>query len=240
MVSQTKTAGRPREFDLDQALEAAIEVFWRRGFEGTSLSDLTTAMELSRPSVYAAFGNKEALFRKALARYAETRTAAMDAALRAPLVKDAVRALPARVRRVGHRSGHATRMPDGPGRRHPGRIGSGDPRRAGQGTPRRSRSPNVAATAGHRRAGPARRLRSRRPRPLRHHPHPGHRGPGRQRRHAAPAGPRHRPRSGRLAALTGRPRHERADVTASNGVAAGMAAASTRLGRSCRGCARTR
>jgi AcrR family transcriptional regulator len=90
MVSQTKTAGRPREFDLDQALDAAIEVFWRRGFEGTSLSDLTTAMKLSRPSVYAAFGNKEALFRKALARYAETRTAAMDAALRAPLVKDAV------------------------------------------------------------------------------------------------------------------------------------------------------
>ena len=90
MVSQTKTVGRPREFDPDQALEAAIEVFWRRGFEGTSLSDLTTAMQLSRPSVYAAFGNKEALFRKALSRYAETRTAAMDAALRAPLVKDAV------------------------------------------------------------------------------------------------------------------------------------------------------
>ncbi len=90
MVSQTKTAGRPREFDPDQALEAAIEVFWRRGFEGTSLSDLTAAMKLSRPSVYAAFGNKEALFRKALARYAETRTAAMHAALRAPLVKDAV------------------------------------------------------------------------------------------------------------------------------------------------------
>jgi AcrR family transcriptional regulator len=90
MVSQNKTAGRPREFDLDQALDAAIEVFWRRGFEGASLTDLTAAMELSRPSVYAAFGNKETLFRKALARYAETRTAAMSAALQAPHAKDAV------------------------------------------------------------------------------------------------------------------------------------------------------
>jgi AcrR family transcriptional regulator len=85
-----RSTGRPREFDPDQALDAAIEVFWRRGFEGASLSDLTTAMGLSRPSVYAAFGNKEALFRKALARYASARTEAMHAALQAPRAKDAV------------------------------------------------------------------------------------------------------------------------------------------------------
>lgn len=90
MVSPAKRAGRPREFDLDRALDAAIEVFWRRGFEGTSLSDLTTAMELSRPSVYAAFGNKEALFRKALRRYADTHTEAMRNALLAPRAKEAI------------------------------------------------------------------------------------------------------------------------------------------------------
>lgn len=63
--------GRPREFDVDQALDRALEVFWRQGYEGTSLPDLTAAMGINRPSLYAAFGNKEALFRKALERYAE-------------------------------------------------------------------------------------------------------------------------------------------------------------------------
>jgi AcrR family transcriptional regulator len=63
--------GRPREFDLDQALDRALEVFWRKGYEGTSLPDLTGAMGINRPSLYAAFGNKEELFRRALDRYAE-------------------------------------------------------------------------------------------------------------------------------------------------------------------------
>jgi len=63
--------GRPREFDADKALEKAMMVFWRKGFEGTSLPDLTKAMGINRPSLYAAFGNKESLFRKALDRYAE-------------------------------------------------------------------------------------------------------------------------------------------------------------------------
>jgi AcrR family transcriptional regulator len=61
--------GRPREFDIEWALDRATELFWRNGYEGTSLSDLTTALGLTRPSLYAAFGNKEALFRLALERY---------------------------------------------------------------------------------------------------------------------------------------------------------------------------
>lgn len=63
--------GRPREFDKEQVLDKALHVFWERGYEGTSLSDLTEAMGINRPSLYAAFGNKEELFRLALDRYAE-------------------------------------------------------------------------------------------------------------------------------------------------------------------------
>src|SRR5882757_8313605 len=66
-----KPAGRPRSFELDKALDSALQVFWRKGYEGASLSDLTTAMGINRPSLYAAFGDKEALFRKVLDRYAE-------------------------------------------------------------------------------------------------------------------------------------------------------------------------
>lgn len=61
--------GRPREFCTDQALAAALQVFWSKGYEGASLTDLTEAMGITRPSLYAAFGNKEALFRKALDLY---------------------------------------------------------------------------------------------------------------------------------------------------------------------------
>ena len=64
-------AGRPREFDIDKALDKALRVFWRKGYEGASLPDLTKAMGISRPSLYAAFGNKEALFKRAVQRYAE-------------------------------------------------------------------------------------------------------------------------------------------------------------------------
>src|SRR5712671_5483961 len=61
--------GRPRAFDPDAALERAMHVFWAKGYEGASLSDLTRAMRINRPSLYAAFGNKEELFRKVLDRY---------------------------------------------------------------------------------------------------------------------------------------------------------------------------
>ncbi|WP_431039246.1 TetR/AcrR family transcriptional regulator [Streptomyces sp. P6-2-1] len=63
--------GRPREFDLDEALDAAVDVFWRQGYEGTTLHDLTTAMGISRPSLYAAFGDRESTFRQAVRRYSE-------------------------------------------------------------------------------------------------------------------------------------------------------------------------
>jgi len=61
--------GRPREFDLEERLERALEVFWRHGYEGAALADLTAAMGVNRPSLYAAYGNKESLFRKAVDRY---------------------------------------------------------------------------------------------------------------------------------------------------------------------------
>lgn len=61
--------GRPRAFDIDEALDKAMEIFWKQGYEGTSLTDLTEAMGINRPSLYATFGNKEALFSKAIDRY---------------------------------------------------------------------------------------------------------------------------------------------------------------------------
>ena len=64
-------AGRHRVFDKDIALEQAMEVFWTNGFPGTSLSDLTTAMGINKPSLYSAFGNKEELYKSALERYVQ-------------------------------------------------------------------------------------------------------------------------------------------------------------------------
>lgn len=61
--------GRQREFDVEKALDAALCVFWRKGYEGASYADLTEATGVERPALYSAFGNKEALFRKALDRY---------------------------------------------------------------------------------------------------------------------------------------------------------------------------
>jgi len=64
--------GRPRSFDRAAALRRAMEVFWAKGYDGASLSDLTAAMGINSPSLYAAFGSKEALFREALALYSAT------------------------------------------------------------------------------------------------------------------------------------------------------------------------
>jgi AcrR family transcriptional regulator len=76
--------GRPRAFCTDEALDRALDVFWRKGYEGATLPDLTEAMGINRPSLYAAFGNKEALFRKALDRYAEGPASYVRKALDAP------------------------------------------------------------------------------------------------------------------------------------------------------------
>lgn len=79
--------GRPREFCVDQALAAALRVFWSKGYEGASLSDLTEAMGITRPSLYAAFGNKEALFRKALDLYEREKLEYMHSSLSAPTAR---------------------------------------------------------------------------------------------------------------------------------------------------------
>jgi AcrR family transcriptional regulator len=76
--------GRPREFDTEKALELATALFWRKGYEGTSLSDLTHTLGITRPSLYAAFGNKEALFRRVLERYEAKAGAYRVKALKAP------------------------------------------------------------------------------------------------------------------------------------------------------------
>ncbi|WP_157216762.1 TetR/AcrR family transcriptional regulator [Flavisphingomonas formosensis] len=79
----TAVRGRPREFDPDEALSAALKIFWRRGYEGASITELTEAMGITRPSMYACFGNKEALFRKALDLYEREKMCYMGSALEA-------------------------------------------------------------------------------------------------------------------------------------------------------------
>lgn len=78
----SKPRGRPRSFDTDAALDRAIEVFWRRGFQGAGVSELTAAMGISPPSLYAAFGDKRGLFLRALQHYVARTGAAAQAALR--------------------------------------------------------------------------------------------------------------------------------------------------------------
>ena len=85
--------GRPRSFDADAALDRALAVFWRNGYEGASLPALTKAMGINRPSLYAAFGNKEALFRRALERYEGGPAGYAPKALEKPTAREVVEAL---------------------------------------------------------------------------------------------------------------------------------------------------
>lgn len=78
-MREPKVMGRPREFDEDEALARIMDIFWEKGFEGTSMSDLETATGLRKGSLYAAFGDKRAMYLKALALYGRT---AVDATVR--------------------------------------------------------------------------------------------------------------------------------------------------------------
>ncbi|NPD69338.1 TetR/AcrR family transcriptional regulator (plasmid) [Lichenicola cladoniae] len=69
--------GRPREFDREVALDAAMHLFWRKGFESASMTELCDAMRIRSPSLYAAYGSKEALYLEAINRYAATVGAAL-------------------------------------------------------------------------------------------------------------------------------------------------------------------
>ena len=86
-------SGRTRQFDVDEALDRALEVFWARGYEGATLPELTKAMGINRPSLYAAFGNKEQLFRKALDRYQTGPMSFLTEALKEPTARAVAEAI---------------------------------------------------------------------------------------------------------------------------------------------------
>ena len=99
-IAEYKTFGacipdmaRPREFDCQRALDAALRVFWEKGYEGATLDDLTTAMGINRPSLYGAFGNKEQLFSKVLERYATGPAAYVAVALQASTARACAEAI---------------------------------------------------------------------------------------------------------------------------------------------------
>jgi AcrR family transcriptional regulator len=85
--------GRPRLFDREEALDKALEVFWRQGYESTSIAELCHAMGVNPPSLYATFGNKEALFRQTLDRYVENVSVYVRDAMAEPTARAAVEKL---------------------------------------------------------------------------------------------------------------------------------------------------
>ena len=93
MKTTNGKTGRPIGFDKEAALEAAMLLFWERGFEGTSMADLTQEMGLNPSSIYAAFGDKHALFQLAVKRYMEKRAQYAGKALEEPTLEKVVRAL---------------------------------------------------------------------------------------------------------------------------------------------------
>ncbi|MGH9688658.1 MAG: TetR/AcrR family transcriptional regulator [Candidatus Acidiferrales bacterium] len=93
MKTTNGKTGRPISFDKDAALEAAMLLFWERGYEGTSMADLTQAMGLNPSSIYGAFGDKHALFQLAVKRYVEIRARYAGKALEEPTLEKVVRAL---------------------------------------------------------------------------------------------------------------------------------------------------
>jgi AcrR family transcriptional regulator len=88
-----KPRGRPLAFSQEEALDKALSVFWARGYEGASMAELTEALGINKPSIYAAFGNKEALFRKALERYRAGPVAFVAEAMQQPTARQAIESL---------------------------------------------------------------------------------------------------------------------------------------------------
>ena len=114
--------GRPREFDTDRALDAALALFWRHGYEGTSLSALTGAAGVTPTSLYAAFGNKEELFKKVVDRYVRGPANYLHLALAEPTARRVAERRPRGRRRHGDEPAPPGRLPPRPrrARRPPG------------------------------------------------------------------------------------------------------------------------
>lgn len=89
-ADQRSVGGRPRAFDEQRALDGAIDVFWRLGYEGASLAELTQGMGINKPSLYATFGSKEQLFVRALERYGLRYRHELDAVLDKPTVYEVI------------------------------------------------------------------------------------------------------------------------------------------------------
>src|SRR6201996_3320109 len=82
--------GRPRGFDSTAALDAAMRIFWEKGYEGATLNNLTDAMRINRSSMWAAFGNKEELFKQAFERYIHTYQTYIREALEKPTIREVI------------------------------------------------------------------------------------------------------------------------------------------------------
>src|SRR3989442_342282 len=146
-----KPRGRPREFDREAALERAIDVFWRHGYEAASVSDLTAAMGINPPSLYAAFGDKEKLFLEAVERYQQQRRESVTKVFdEAPTAKEAVHRVlqdaAGELAGSSHRRGRLVVMRD---------TISWDPGALGQGAPARRRGGRRATPRARTPRGPA-------------------------------------------------------------------------------------
>ena len=90
---EKRPRGRPQKFINDDALHQAIEVFWMHGYEGTSLTNLTNALNMNRPSIYAAFGNKQELFSLSLQTYIDEQLAFVDEAIKQETLNEVIEML---------------------------------------------------------------------------------------------------------------------------------------------------
>lgn len=92
-LDEKRPRGRPQKFINDDALHQAIEVFWTHGYEGTSLTNLTNALNMNRPSIYAAFGNKQELFSLSLQTYIDEQLAFVDEAIKQNTLNEVIETL---------------------------------------------------------------------------------------------------------------------------------------------------